>query len=236
MAELTLKRQFPQLKVISFDLDDTLWDGTEVILRAEQAMFDWILKHVPQVLEQFDKESISIAKMDFAKQNSHLIHKTSQLREHFLRHLFTLCGVDNTRTAARECFLHFYQVRQQVRLFDSVPSTLQRLKQDYQLIAITNGNACTQTIGLDKFFALSLNAEDFSAPKPDAEIFEYALSSIGIAANQCLHVGDHPYHDMLGAQQIGMHTAWLDDGSRQWPHEFLPDIVIQDVVELISIA
>lgn len=231
---LKLFQQLPDVKVISFDLDDTLWDGTEVILKAEQAMMHWISVHAPNVLLQFDSEDLRAAKINFAKQHPELIHKTSQLRERFLEYLFAQCDIEHPEQAAYDCFQHFFHVRQQVRLFDSVPNTLKRLQQDYQLIAITNGNACTKTIGLDDYLSLSLNAEDFDAPKPDAVIFEHALRQLKIDAHECLHVGDHPYHDMQGAHEVGMRTAWLKDGTREWPHDFQPDLTIADVVELIA--
>ncbi|EAT13044.1 HAD family hydrolase [Bermanella marisrubri] len=233
-SSLKLAQQMPDVKVISFDLDDTLWDGTEVIVKAEQAMMHWISVNASNVLLQFDKDDLRAAKVNFAKQHPELLHKTSQLRQRFLEYLFAQCDIEHPEHAAEQCFQHFYRVRQQVRLFDAVPNTLKRLKQDYRLIAITNGNACTKTIGLDNYLSLSLNAEDFDAPKPDADIFEHALHQLNIEAHECLHVGDHPFHDMQGAHEVGMHTAWLKDGTREWPHAFQPDLIISDVIELIQ--
>lgn len=224
-----------QIRVLSFDLDDTLWDGNQVILKAEQAMLDWMQQHTPNVFERFTKESLRQHKFQFIKNNPHLMNRISEARQRYLAELFSELNHSNPLEKSKACFDAFYQARQQVVLFEGVTDTLETLKQHFQLIAITNGNADIHLTGLGGFFDVALNAEDFSQPKPHGDIFKAGLGHTHARAEQCLHIGDHPEHDMLGAYNVGMKTCWLKDGSREWNQDFKAHIEIRHVSELLPL-
>lgn len=208
------------INVISFDLDDTLWDGTQVILHAEQAMLAWMQDHTPRVFQNFSASQLRDKKIQFIKSHPHLAYKVSAAREQFLFSLFSELNYDNALKLAQACFHAFYEARQQVVLFDDVLDVLANLKQHYRLIAITNGNADIHKTGLGDMFEFCLQGEDFTQPKPHAEIFLHALGRLNSEAGAVLHVGDHPVQDMQGAYEVGIQTCWLDDGSRQWEQDF----------------
>ncbi|NVK36521.1 MAG: HAD family hydrolase [Gammaproteobacteria bacterium] len=222
------------VKVISFDLDDTLWSGPQVILHAEQVMLNWMQQHTPKVLNALDQNQLRQRKIEFIKSNPQFAHKVSAAREHFLQSLFHEFEYPQAKALAQQCFAAFYQARQQVELFEAVLPTLETLKQKYRLIAITNGNADIALTGLDHVFEFCLQGEEFDKPKPHPQIFEHALSRLDVSAHEVLHVGDHPVQDMLGAHEAGLQTCWLDDGSREWQQSFTPHAVITHVRELIA--
>ena len=66
------------IKVISFDLDDTLWNGTQVIMHAEKTMLQWMQTNTPRVLEVFPKEALRDKKMQFIRDNPHLRNKIEE--------------------------------------------------------------------------------------------------------------------------------------------------------------
>ena len=221
------------VKVISFDLDDTLWSGHQVILHAEQAMLDWMQANTPLVLSQLSQTQLRDKKIQFIKSHPHLSNKISLARQQFLHVLFAEFGYEQTQQLAQKCFNVFYEARQNVVLFDDVDATLNELKKNYQLIAITNGNADIHKTGLGHIFDFCLQAELFDQPKPHPEIFNHALARLGCSAEQVLHVGDHPVHDMQGAYDVGMKTVWLQDGTRPWAQTFDPDLIIRHIRELV---
>jgi len=45
--------------------------------------------------------------------------------------------------------------------------------------------------------------------KPHRAIFEAALAIAGVQARDAVMVGDEPYQDVFGAQQLGMRAVWL---------------------------
>lgn len=221
------------IKLISFDLDDTLWNGTEVILHAENTMLNWMQIHTPKVLEALSQQALRDKKIQFIRANPHLVNKISDARRLFLQQLFSEFNYPSAEQLAQACFTEFYDARQQVTLFEDVLDTLEGLKQDYRLIAITNGNADIEKTGLSHAFEFCLQAENFDRPKPHADIFEHALERTGVDADQVLHVGDHPVQDMQGAYDVGMKTAWLNDGTRQWQQTFKPHLTIKHVKDLL---
>lgn len=221
-----------QIKLITFDLDDTLWDGTEVIVHAEQAQQSWLETHVPHVAQQLTQEGMRNRKIAFAKDNKDILHRVTTVRLKFLTHLFDEFDVQAPEQKAQECFDVFYLARQNVSLFDGMEDTLQALNKHFRVAALTNGNSDAKIIGIDHLFEFVLGAEDFPAAKPAPYMFDAALERTGLSAEQCLHVGDHPDHDMLGAYNAGWKTCWLKDGQREWNNSFEADLVIESVNEL----
>ncbi len=221
------------IHAISFDLDDTLWNGTEVLIKAEKAMLDWMANNTPEIQQQISRDELRMRKMQFIKDNLHLRHQVSLAREQFLESLFTEFNYKNADALAAQGYDAFYQARQKVILFKDIKETLLALKKQYRLIAITNGNANLELTELKDVFEFCLHGENFNEPKPHGKIFETALLKMNMTNENCLHVGDHPNHDMAGAFQAGMKTCWLKDGSRQWDQTFQPDLTIQHIKELL---
>ena len=224
-----------KIKLITFDLDDTLWDGTSVISYAEQAMQSWLQVHTPQLAEQLSQADMRARKIAFAKANASILHRVSTVRLAFLKTLFSEFNIENSEQKAEQCFQTFYQARQNVELFDGIESTLQTLLNHYRIGAITNGNSDLSIIGLDHLFEFAYSAEDFPAAKPSPHMFDAALELTGLSADECLHVGDHPKHDVMGAHDAGWQTVWLKDGTRTWDLDFEPGLIIESVNELSSL-
>jgi len=55
--------------------------------------------------------------------------------------------------------------------------------------------------------------------KPHPRIFEWALDQAGAAADEALHVGDHPDADVRGALAVGIDAVLIDRWSRHTPDE-----------------
>lgn len=224
------------IRLISFDLDDTLWNGTDVIIRAEQAMQDWLSEYAPAVQSRYTPDELRALKFAFARENPQILHKVSAVRRLFLQHLFTQLNYPEPALMAEACFQAFYQARQRVILFDGVTDLLAALKTRYRLAAITNGNADLTQIGLADYFEFSLCAEDYAAPKPAPDLFLAAIQHSQLHPHQILHVGDHPEHDIRGAQKLGFKTCWLNDGRRSLPGDVQPDYEIQHIHHLRRLA
>ena len=58
------------IKVIAFDLDDTLWAVKPVIIRAEQRLDEWFTLHIPELL--FDVTSMRDLRHDLISQEPEL--------------------------------------------------------------------------------------------------------------------------------------------------------------------
>ncbi len=132
-----------------------------------------------------------------------------------------------------EAMAVFALVRNDVDIFPEVRPALEALRNDYVLIAVTNGNADLQAIGIDDLFHDIVTATMAGAAKPAQQIFDCAVRAGGAATHQTLHVGDHPEIDVDGARAAGLCAVWVNRSGERWPSEFQkPDGIISHVGQL----
>jgi 2-haloacid dehalogenase len=55
-----------------------------------------------------------------------------------------------------------------------------------------------------------ITAEQARAYKPSPNVFELALSRVGVPASRVLHVGQSLYHDVIPAQSLGLAAVWVN--------------------------
>ena len=88
----------------------------------------------------------------------------------------------------------------------------------------------------DLCFDWVVTSEDCQAYKPRSEMFERALSLLGLSTGEVLHVGDSLSSDARGAKQQGIPVLWINRKNRQAPcGEEAPDYTSTDLGGLLSI-
>jgi len=225
---------FAGVRVISFDLDDTLWAIDPVIQRANRVLFAWLAARYPLITQGHTPQSLHEVCLGFMRARPQQKHDLTRLRKDFLRHLGQAVGY--THDFADEAFEVFLVERNTVELFPEVEAVLARLAQRYTLVALSNGNACIERIGLTRYFSASVNSARVGAAKPDPAMFHAALAELGESAEAMLHVGDHPEHDILGAQRAGVRAVWLNRHAAEWPsHLAQPDAQLVDLQALVAL-
>ena len=132
-----------------------------------------------------------------------------------------------------EAFAVFDKIRNEPELFPDVRPVLESLKKRYTLVAVTDGNANLDKIGISDLFDEFVSAQTAGAAKPDRRIFDAAVSVGGAPQAQTLHVGDHPEKDVQGARDAGLKTVWINRDEADWPETLAaPDRVVTDLYEL----
>lgn len=79
-------------------------------------------------------------------------------------------------------------------------------------------------LGLSRYLDFVISSANLGRIKPEASIFHSALSRVGVAPHEAVHVGDHYYADVLGARAAGIHPVLLDRG--EWSSN--PDCTVID--------
>lgn len=222
------------ISVITFDLDNTLWDVEPVLLRAEEAQQQWLLQHRPGAAEHFDHEALFRFKQSVWRRHPHLLHHVSQMRIQTLYELQVAAGYpeNDARIGAQQAFDIFLAERRKVILYEEALGVLEQLSQHYKLGALTNGNADIYKTDAAEYFDFAFLAEDIGAAKPHPDMFHAALREAGVAAADIVHVGDDPEHDVRGAREVGMHTVWVNTRRKPWPGGIRAD---RDIVSLIEL-
>ena len=220
-----------KIKAVTIDLDDTLWPIWPTIERAEKALHDWLVEHAPMTSALFaNPAALRDIRAEMTASRPDLKHDMSALRRESIRLALYRAGEDPLM--AEPAFEVFFAARQQVDLFDDALPALEFLAGRYPLVALSNGNADLQRIGLAHFFRASVSAREFGVGKPDPRIFHAAAGAVDTMPEGVLHIGDDATLDVLGALNAGMQAAWLNRGDAPWPHELEPQVTLTNLAEL----
>ncbi|WP_095145817.1 HAD family hydrolase [Pseudomonas sp. Irchel s3b6] len=221
------------LQLITFDLDDTLWDTAPVIVSAEAVLRQWLTEHAPS-LGALPVDHLWAIRERVLSSEPQLKHRISALRRRVLFHALEEAGYTHERAIemADQGFEVFLQARHQLKIFPEVQPTLEILANHYALGVVTNGNADVRRLGLADYFKFALCAEDIGIAKPDARLFHEALKRGGATAATAVHIGDHPGDDIAGAQQAGLRAIWFNPAGKPWEASQAPDAEIRCLTEL----
>jgi HAD superfamily hydrolase (TIGR01549 family) len=223
-----------KVKAISLDLDDTLWPILPVILRAEAAMSDWLAHRAPQAAHLFAQpERRQLLRQEVQRMFPGIGHDLSTLRREIIRHALTGTGEDVA--LVEPAYQVFWAERMRVDLFADVRPALTRLAPLFPLIALSNGNADLQQVGVAEFFHAGLSAQSFGVGKPDPKIFHAAAMAAGVGAHEVLHVGDDAALDVLGGLGVGMQTVWVNRHEHLWTHENRPHATVSCLGQLCDL-
>ena len=204
------------IRLVTFDLDNTLWHVDSVIRRAEKETRDWIGLRVPDYASYMNAENVASLRAQALEESPDIRHDVSALRIHMMSRAFEQCGLRRSEADVRahEAFAVFLRWRNMVTFYDGAQDTLNSLSQRYQLAALTNGNADVQEVGLGSYFSFAISAAEVGSSKPSPEMFLEALRRADVSPNNAAHVGDNPIDDIEGANRVGMYSIWVNFDAR----------------------
>lgn len=220
-----------RIRAITIDLDDTLWPIWPTIARAEKVLIEWLLTVAPGTSALLaSPDTARMLRAQVAAAHTHLSHDLTVLRRETIRAALRQAGEDEALTD--QGFDVFFAERQRVELFDDAVAALEFLSARHPVVALSNGNANLQLIGIDKYFHSSISARDFGIAKPDPRIFHEAARVLDVEPAAILHIGDDATLDAHGAIGAGMQAVWLNRADSAWPHEAAPHATVRDLAAL----
>ena len=229
---LALAATVKNIRTITLDLDDTLWAIHPVIKRAENRLYEWLGEKYPRITDMYDIADMLEVRRQVIEEFADDAHNLTFLRRTVLSRVGVAAGY--TTEFVDEAFDVFDAVRNDVEIFPEVIPALEALNHHYTVIAVTNGNANLEAIGIDHLFSEVVTATSAGAAKPARQVFDMAVAVGGASAEQTLHVGDHPYYDVDGARNAGLRTVWVNRDASDWPDEFeRPEIEVVHIGELL---
>lgn len=221
------------IRLITLDLDDTLWPCKPVIQAADRALHDWLSRHAPRLVAAHDVVSLRRHRGRIMEQSPEIAHDLGQIRHRSLRTLLeTFDYPGQLADAAMELFMDY---RNRVEPYADARPVLQTLAARYTLISVTNGNANVEATPLRGLFRHRLTAAESGAAKPDPAMFNRALAIAGCRAEECLHLGDDPWTDVEAARACGLTAIWINRTGRAWPDELTPpDCTVTDLYQFAA--
>lgn len=209
------------LHTVLFDLDGTLIDSVELILRSYRHTLQHHRGTVPP--DEVWLEGLGTPLWEqfrlFTDDPQEIEAMVATYREHNLQHHDAL-----------------------VRVFPGVPEAVDALKARGVRLGVVTSKLRTGTLrglercGLDGQFEVLVCADDVTRPKPHPEPVERAVELLGATPATTLFVGDSP-HDLAAGRAAGVYTGAVLWGPfpRDWLARHEPDFWFTDPTELTNL-
>lgn len=96
---------------------------------------------------------------------------------------------------------------------DAARNVLEKLAEHYPMVLVSNfyGNveSVIRDMGIRQYFQGIIESAVVGVRKPNARIFSLGVIALGLKPEEVLVVGDSMRKDIMPAESIGCHTAWL---------------------------
>lgn len=177
------------IKVILFDLDDTLYPERDYIFQGFRAVSNKLQK-------DFNLDSEHVYKILVSIFESNRYRIFDQLADRLQESRMTPEYIE------KEILPFYRNAPRQISCYSDVKAVLRELKKEYRLGLISNGRSEMQRakikmLGLDPFFDHIEISGDYRAEyaKPSPHMFVKSLSVFAISPKEAVYIGDHPELD-----------------------------------------
>jgi HAD superfamily hydrolase (TIGR01509 family) len=196
------------IKVIGFDLDNTLWPVKPAIMYAEGQLKDYLAALSPAI--DYPPQDIQFLRATVLAENPDYSYRLTDLRRAILHTLVQRNPAHRNKAQgiADRAMEVFLKARNHVTLYPGADAALRALARTYALCTLTNGNADVGQLPIGNLFQLKLSAEDVGAPKPNPALFLAALEQFQCQPDEMIYVGDDPVLDVDAASKLGIYTIW----------------------------
>lgn len=203
------------ISAIGFDLDGTLFDhgGSASIAAGRFAERLGVV-----ATDEFRERWFEAEHIEFERWRSGEITFEEQRRGRLRRVLpaFRL-PVPEEDAALDELYTEF--LREYRAAWEAFPDSVQALRlarsHGLRIGVLTNGSEAQQLeklreIGLIELIDVVCTSEGIGVQKPDRRAFEILADRLGVHAEECVFIGDHPEHDVAGAIAAGMRGVLIE--------------------------
>jgi len=221
----------PALRLISFDLDDTIVDSESRSPARLAAAVDALrAAGVRRTAEVWEAAMAAAHGADPA------------LGGRFAPLLAALgldpASRDSAILAAREAY--------EAALFDGLTpfpdaeEVLARLKPRYRIAVTTNGPAALQReklrrSGIEHLLDAAIVSGEVGVWKPDPAIFALTCEAAGVPPREAAHVGDALSTDVRGARAAGLYAIWRRPRPDAAPDGVEPDAIIDALSDILPL-
>ena len=245
---------FAGVKVVFFDLDDTLcayWNAAKKGLRLafeshpeHGTTATQMIEHWGEVFRQF---APTIKATHWYEK---YLESGEVTRVELMRRVLERIGVYDDELASNLSSTYYVERHAALELFPEAHDVLQKLHESFKLGLITNGPADIQrqeieTLGIGAMFECILIEGETKKGKPNPEVMRMAEEQTGCTGAEVLFVGNSYKHDVCPARAAGWRQAWIRRPSdvpptskRTGPEDLPegepePDLTITDLRELL---
>lgn len=229
----------PVYQHLFFDLDHTLWDFERNSAETLAELYETY--DLPALgftnVTQFQRTFSTINHGLWDRYNRGVI-TSEELRTSRFKLVFQACNLTNAPVPPGLSEAYIQQCSRKPYLLPYATEVLDYLQTKYPLHIITNGFADIQGVKMDSagitaYFQNVVTSESAGCKKPQRAIFEYAVQAAGADPVTSLMIGDNLDCDIVGAQQAGLDTVYLNP--ERLPHAVQPTYEITSLQELLTL-
>ncbi len=220
-----------KLDAITFDHYMTLFRQKN---EAEEDIMNPIMRSLQDQIE-FDENQFMSVYLELDKKYRKSLKETfvETTLDTIILNAFEKIGHDQSQLAKIvEISVDVGLVSREIIWFDDAQDTLNRLlEQGYTLGLISNTHWRWLPELYDKvkpFFEVITLSYEHGFAKPSSSIFHTTTAKLNVNPEKCLHIGDDPFTDIIGAKRAGMKTAHI----RRSKHKSEADIEINKLSEI----
>lgn len=189
-------------KLLSFDLDNALYDNQPVLENAERLSATYLQQQFLAQKKVFDIENFNQLKQKLLQSGDPAYENLSYFR---LLALKNFCNPLTHATAiAEKAFNLFIQARSQVIVPDAIEQMLQTLSTNYTLVSVSNGNCDINQSTIGCYFSKNYSPIDGYRAKPNPQMLLQVIRDFNLAPEQILHIGDSISKDAAAAEKAGV--------------------------------
>jgi len=128
--------------------------------------------------------------------------------------------------------------RKRLVAFPQTEEILARLKTRYRMAVVSDAQSAfglseLRAVGLADYFAPIVISGDYGYRKPDARLFQAALTELQVRPEEAVFVGNDRFRDILGARQVGMKTIlFCPNGNPGGSPQTEPDYILYQYADL----
>ncbi|KOP80248.1 L-2-haloalkanoic acid dehalogenase [Lysinibacillus sp. FJAT-14745] len=213
------------IQAVIFDLDGTLLDRNSSVRTFVEQQYERLKPNLSHILKE-----------NYVKRFIELDNHGYEWKDKVYQQLIEEFSIELSPKAMLEDYLQ--EFKHSCVPFINLQWMLHNLKkQGLKLGMITNGYGQFQldnirALGIEDVFDVILISEWEGIKKPDAEIFDRALSKLKVSANESIYVGDHLFNDVEAAKKVGMMAIWKRNDAWQ---SVEADYIIDHLIEIQNI-
>lgn len=233
-------RPLGQISALTFDLDDTLYDNRQVILRTEKESLSFVQNYHPS-LKTLQNKDFHRLRQALRETEPEIYHDVTEWRRRAVEQAMRNAGLSAQDAArgAEASMANFAKWRSRIDVPQETHDTLAKLAEKWPLVAITNGNAQPELFGLGDYFQFVLRAGPHGRSKPFNDMYYLAAEKLDLPLGHILHVGDDLTTDVAGAIRCGMQACWIKpenaDLMQTFDSRLLPHVEISRLASLTTL-
>ena len=226
-----------RISAISFDGDMTLWDFQQVMRHSLKKALVELRRLVPSRRAQnLSVEEMITIRNQVEEEVKGEVWNHEEIRLLAFERTLESIGCPDRELAAYLNRLYLKHRFEDTELYPDVVPAFDQLAPHYKLGLLSNGNSYPERCGLEGRFAFVIFSQDVRIKKPDRRIFEIIAQKAGCPLDELLHVGDSLKNDVMGAQEAGAKTVWLNRESTVNDTEIRADHEIGTLNELPEVV